>query len=80
MKEQGVPPTDPEFLKCSNILAAVQKQQRFKNQQQEFLKQQAQLQAQQGHTQQQNAADLNGVNGEYTCHHVGNSDDADTGS
>ena len=62
LKDQGVRPDDPELLKYTNILNAVQKQQRFRQQQADYFKQQAQQQAQQGQ-QQQNAGETNGVNG-----------------
>ena len=63
LKDQGVRQDDPEFIKCHNILQAVQKQQRFRQHQQaEHLKQQAQQQAHQAQ-QQQHAEETNGVNG-----------------
>ncbi|KAI1107285.1 chromatin remodeling complex SWI/SNF, component SWI2 and related ATPase [Jackrogersella minutella] len=41
MKEQGVPQTDPEFVKMSQFLINVQQQQRMRKQQQNYLQMQA---------------------------------------
>lgn len=56
MKKQGVPNTDPEFIKVQSILAALQRQN-------ELRKQQLQLQQQQQQQQQQQHALQNGTNG-----------------
>ncbi|KAL2019689.1 hypothetical protein VTK56DRAFT_9308 [Thermocarpiscus australiensis] len=59
MKKQGVPSTDPEFIKTQNILAALQRQN-------ELRKQQLQMQQQQQQQQQQNQQQQsiqNGANG-----------------
>ncbi|OAA38107.1 SNF2-family ATP dependent chromatin remodeling factor snf21 [Metarhizium rileyi] len=40
MKEQGVPPTDPEFVKASHFLMNVQQQQSMRRNQQQFIQQQ----------------------------------------
>ena len=65
MKQQGVPETNPEFIKARNLLTMVQKQNQFQ-QQQKMLRQQ-QLQRQQGqmdpHAAQQNGAGMAMSNG-----------------
>ena len=58
MKQQGVPETNPEFIKARNLLTMVQKQNQFQ-QQQKMLRQQ-QLQRQQGQMDPQ-AAQQNGA-------------------
>ncbi|KOS17504.1 Chromatin structure-remodeling complex subunit snf21 [Escovopsis weberi] len=62
MKEQGVPPTDPEYIKASQFLMTFQQQHQMRRNQQQFL--QAQQQAQQPLRQQQMQSIANGtVNG-----------------
>ncbi|EDU40575.1 SNF2 family ATP-dependent chromatin-remodeling factor snf21 [Pyrenophora tritici-repentis Pt-1C-BFP] len=58
MKAQGVPETNPEFIKARNLLSMVQKQNQYQ-QQQKMLRQQ-QMQRQQGQMDPQNAQ-LNGA-------------------
>jgi len=60
LREQGARQDDPELIKCHNILAGVQKQQRYVQQQKAYQAQQAQ----QGQQPQQNG-NTNGVNGMY---------------
>ncbi|XDG01233.1 hypothetical protein ABKA04_000848 [Annulohypoxylon sp. FPYF3050] len=43
MKEQGVPQTDPEFMKMSQFLINVQQQQQMRKQQQNYMQMQAQM-------------------------------------
>jgi ATP-dependent helicase STH1/SNF2 len=54
MKQQGVPESNPEFIKARNLLTMVQKQNQFQ-QQQKMLRQQQMTQRQQGQTEQQGA-------------------------
>ncbi|KAI4702850.1 hypothetical protein J4E89_010187 [Alternaria sp. Ai002NY15] len=65
MKQQGVPETNPEFIKARNLLTMVQKQNQFQ-QQQKMLRQQ-QMQRQQGQmnpqASQQNGAGMAMSNG-----------------
>lgn len=65
MKEQGVQPTDPEYIKASQFLMSFQQQHNMRRNQQQYLAQQQQLQQQQQQQQQSNAhANANGaVNG-----------------
>src|SRR3954451_23477376 len=58
MKAQGVPETNPEFIKARNLLSMVQKQNQYQ-QQQKMLRQQ-QMQRQQGQMDPQ-SAQLNGA-------------------
>ncbi|KAK5990117.1 Chromatin structure-remodeling complex subunit snf21 [Cladobotryum mycophilum] len=55
MKEQGVPPTDPEYIKASQFLMSFQQQHQMRRNQQQFLQAQQQhhQQQQQQHQQQQ---------------------------
>ncbi|ODA79984.1 hypothetical protein RJ55_02942 [Drechmeria coniospora] len=55
MKEQGVPPTDPEYIKASHFLKNFQQQHTMRQKQQQYLQQQQQ--------QQQQQQMLNGPNG-----------------
>src|SRR4051794_10861086 len=59
MKKQGVPTTDPEFIKTQSILAALQRQNELRKQLQ--MQQQHQLQQQQAQAMQNGANGL--VNG-----------------
>lgn len=66
MKENGVRPDDPEFLKAHNLLSAVTQQQHFAKQRQLEAQRRQQQQLQQN---QANGATsdntANGVNGKY---------------
>lgn len=66
MKEQGVPPTDPEYIKASQFLLSFQQQHNMRRNQQQYLQQQQQHQQAQQQLQQQmqnatNGASVNGV-------------------
>lgn len=63
MKEQGVPPTDPEYIKASQFLMNFQQQHTMRRNQQQYLQQQQQHQLQQ---QIQSAANNASVNGTPT--------------
>ena len=65
MKEQGVPPNDPEYIKASHFLMSFQQQHQMRTKQQQYMQQQQQQQQQQQLQQQNNAsAHANGaVNG-----------------
>lgn len=52
MKEQGVAPTDPEYIKASQFLMNFQQQHNMRRNQQQYLAQQQQLQQQQQQQQQ----------------------------
>ena len=57
MKESGVPPTDPEYLKATQFLRSIQQQHIMMKNQQQFMQQQkAQKQMQQQQQQQQQQA------------------------
>ncbi|OTB07125.1 hypothetical protein M426DRAFT_20180 [Hypoxylon sp. CI-4A] len=58
MKEQGVPQTDPEFIKTSQFLMSVQQQQRMRKQQQNYLQMQA---AQMSHNASNGNVNVNGT-------------------
>ncbi|OAQ89205.1 SNF2-family ATP dependent chromatin remodeling factor snf21 [Purpureocillium lilacinum] len=62
MKEQGVPPTDPEYMKASHFLLSFQQQHSMRRNQQQFMQQQQQQQ-QQRQQQQQQQQMPNGPNG-----------------
>jgi ATP-dependent helicase STH1/SNF2 len=62
MKQQGVPESNPEFIKARNLLTMVQKQNHFQ-QQQKMLRQQQMAQRQQGQLDQQNGAAMGMSNG-----------------
>ncbi|KAF2176801.1 hypothetical protein K469DRAFT_645313 [Zopfia rhizophila CBS 207.26] len=53
MRQQGVPETDPEFLKTRQLLALVQKKTNYDRQKQAMLQQQQQQQRQQAQSEQQ---------------------------
>ncbi|KAF9771133.1 hypothetical protein IL306_011235 [Fusarium sp. DS 682] len=59
MKEQGVPPSDPEYIKASQFLMSFQQQHNMRRNQQQFMQQQQQQQKQ----QMQNATNGASVNG-----------------
>ncbi|KAK4040918.1 SNF2-family ATP dependent chromatin remodeling factor like protein [Parachaetomium inaequale] len=59
MKKQGVPTTDPEFIKTQSILAALQRQSELRKQQLQMQQQMQQQQQAQQHQAMQNGA--NGV-------------------
>ncbi|KAK3301999.1 SNF2-family ATP dependent chromatin remodeling factor like protein [Chaetomium strumarium] len=64
MKKQGVPNTDPEFIKLQSILAALQRQNELRKQQLQMQQQQQQQQLQlQLQQQQQQQAAQNAANG-----------------
>ncbi|KAM0347147.1 hypothetical protein ACHAPU_005087 [Fusarium lateritium] len=58
MKEQGVPPNDPEYIKASQFLMSFQQQHAMRRNQQQFLQQQQQKQQMQNPT---NGVSANGV-------------------
>lgn len=60
MKESGVPPTDPEYVKASQFLMNFQQQHNMRRNQQQFMQQQMQQQQQQQQMQAQNGA-VNGA-------------------
>jgi len=66
MKAQGVPETNPEFIKARNLLAMVSKQNQFaaqKRQQQQYLQQLQQQQSQQQRAPDSQGMPQNGANG-----------------
>jgi len=67
MKQQGVPPTDPDFMRTQQLLRSLQQQQNFRKQQQmqqQHLQQQQHARQQQAQQQaQQQSMAQNGANG-----------------
>ncbi|KAL6713151.1 transcriptional regulator [Lecanora helva] len=58
LKDQGVPETDPELLKCHQILSAIKRQQQLQQERKALLQQQAQRSQ-----RNQEHAETNGING-----------------
>lgn len=69
MKEQGVPPNDPEYIKASQFLMSFQQQHNNirRSQQQYLQQQQQQMQQQQQQQQMQNVTNGNAVNGVHAA-------------
>jgi ATP-dependent helicase STH1/SNF2 len=64
MKEQGVPPSDPEYIKASQFLMNFQQQHNMRRNQQQYMQQQQQQLQQQQNQQNQQQPHTNGaVNG-----------------
>lgn len=61
MREQGVPPDNPEFIKARNLLQAVQQQTQMAKQRQQMMQRQQQAQQQQQQQQQQTNGTVHAV-------------------
>ena len=70
MKQQNVPPEDPEFARLHKILMVVQKHKEFQKERQTFAQQQAQLRQSQLQQQQQQQQQQNGTNGRVVANGI----------